>query len=85
MDERGDYPNRLTDATEASRIYFLPNLMTAGNLFCGFLAVIRCIQAKYATSGPFLIEALAKERYTEAVWFILAAVIFDGLDGRLAR
>ncbi len=85
VDEREDYSNRFSDVTEASRIYFLPNLMTAGNLFCGFLAVIRCIQAKYATSGPFLNEALAKELYTEAVWFILAAVIFDGLDGRLAR
>ena len=37
-------------ATEASHIYVLPNLMTAGNLLCGFLAVIRCIQAKFAES-----------------------------------
>lgn len=71
--------------TEASRIYFLPNLMTGGNLFCGYLAVIRCIQAKYASSSAVTNETLARERYTEAVWFILAAVIFDALDGRLAR
>ena len=70
---------------EASRIYFLPNLMTGGTLFCGYLAVIRCIQAKYASSSTLTNEALARERYTEAVWFILAAVIFDALDGRLAR
>jgi len=72
-------------AADASRIYFLPNLMTAGNLFCGFLAVIRCIQAKYATTGTEGQEAVAQALYTEAVWLILAAVIFDILDGRLAR
>ncbi len=69
------------DATEASRIYILPSLMTAGNLFCGYLAVIRCIQAKYAADN--LLET--KGFYTQAVWLILLAVIFDTLDGRLAR
>lgn len=85
MAEDDNKPAKYTDAAEASRIYFLPNLMTAGNLFCGFLAVIRCIQAKYETVGPEINEALAKVYYTEAVWFILAAIIFDTLDGRLAR
>ena len=37
------------NVTQASRIYFLPNLMTAGNLFCGFVAVIKCIQARLIT------------------------------------
>jgi CDP-diacylglycerol--serine O-phosphatidyltransferase len=77
------------NVTQASRIYFLPNLMTAGNLFCGFVAVIKCIQARlitdageYAAAHPGL---TAIELYTHAVWFILAAVVFDSLDGRLAR
>ncbi|AOS44089.1 CDP-alcohol phosphatidyltransferase [Lacunisphaera limnophila] len=77
------------NVTQASRIYFLPNLMTAGNLFCGFIAVIKCIQARlitdggeYAVSHPALTSI---ELYTQAVWFILAAVVFDSLDGRLAR
>ena len=26
---------------QASRIYILPNLMTAGNLLCGFMAVVQ--------------------------------------------
>jgi len=39
------------NVTQASRIYFLPNLMTAGNLLCGFLSVIRCIQARLITDG----------------------------------
>ena len=73
------------NVTQASRIYFLPNLMTAGNLFCGFVAVIRCIQAWLETTAPSTYTHSAAELYTQAVWFILAAVIFDSLDGRLAR
>jgi CDP-diacylglycerol--serine O-phosphatidyltransferase len=81
--------NNPYNVTQASRIYFLPNLMTAGNLFCGFAAVIKCIQARLLTDGG---EYLANHThlswitlYTQAVWLILAAVIFDSLDGRLAR
>ena len=80
------------DSSEASKIYFLPNLMTAGNLFCGFVAIIRCIQAKFASTadglGADFVETVAKtptQLYEQAVWFILAAVIFDMLDGRMAR
>jgi len=69
-------------STQASRIYLLPNLMTAGNLFCGFVAIIRCIQARFASMTS---DGIPEELYTEAVWFILAAVVFDSLDGRLAR
>ncbi len=88
--KKGGIPNNYTDATEASHIYVLPNLMTAGNLLCGFLAVIRCIQAKFAESmrisDDIVKEALLPEAlYEQAVWFILGAVIFDFLDGLLAR
>lgn len=77
------------NVTQASRIYFLPNLMTAGNLFCGFVAVIKCIQARLLTDGGEYASLHASHSaatlYTHAVWFILAAVVFDSLDGRLAR
>ncbi len=73
------------DPAEASRIYFLPNLMTAGNLFCGFVAVIMCIQANYAMRGSAIITAEASALYTKAVWLIFGAMAFDALDGRLAR
>ena len=77
------------NVTQASRIFFLPNLMTAGNLFCGFVAVIKCIQARLITDGGEY-AALHPNLswialYTQAVWLILAAVVFDSLDGRLAR
>ena len=77
------------NVTQASRIYFLPNLMTAGNLFCGFGAVIKCIQARLLTdSGEYASihsQITSNDLYTHAVWLILAAVVFDSLDGRLAR
>jgi len=80
-------PQNPYNVTQASRIYFLPNLMTAGNLFCGFMAVINCIQARLAETavdGLYLGDP-ATEHYRMAVWFILGAAAFDMLDGRLAR
>jgi len=71
--------------SNASRIYFLPNLMTAGNLFCGFVAVIKCVQAHYDMRGTSMITPVASGLFTQAVWFIFGAMAFDMLDGRLAR
>jgi CDP-diacylglycerol--serine O-phosphatidyltransferase len=75
------------NVTQASHIYFLPNLMTAGNLLCGFLAIVSCIQARLAETsltGEYLGSTYA-EHYRHAVWFIFFAAGFDALDGRLAR
>src|SRR5437764_2947326 len=64
------------------KIYLLPNLMTAGNLFCGFAATLKIVQgALIQWSSPDDAAAL----FHAAVWFILGACIFDVLDGRLAR
>jgi CDP-diacylglycerol--serine O-phosphatidyltransferase len=60
------------------KIYFLPNLLTAGNMFCGFLALTRIVEADiYATNFNSMIR--------QALFFILLACIFDLLDGRVAR
>jgi len=63
------------------KIYLLPNLMTAGNLFCGFAAVLKIIEASLlsAAGEPVVM------RYHVAIAFILGACFFDLLDGRLAR
>jgi len=50
-------------------IYLLPNLFTTGALFCGFYAVIAGIR------GDFEPACIA----------IFFAMVFDGLDGRVAR
>jgi CDP-diacylglycerol---serine O-phosphatidyltransferase len=64
------------------RIYLLPNLMTAGNLFCGFAATLKIVQgALLQSSDPDAAATL----FHAAIWFILGACIFDVLDGRLAR
>ncbi|GAB6068578.1 CDP-diacylglycerol--serine O-phosphatidyltransferase [Methylothermus subterraneus] len=50
-------------------IYLLPNLFTTGCLFCGFYAVTA------AMNGQF----------DKAAFSIFAAMVMDGLDGRVAR
>ena len=80
-------PDDPYSVSQASRIYFLPNLMTAGNLGCGFWAIIHCIQARLAESsvtGEYAGSTNA-EHYKFAVWCIFGAAAFDALDGRLAR
>ncbi|HME87771.1 MAG TPA: CDP-diacylglycerol--serine O-phosphatidyltransferase [Chthoniobacterales bacterium] len=65
-----------------SKIYLLPNLMTAGNLFCGFTATLKILEGALLQSTN---ADLAADRFHEAIWFILGAFVFDFLDGRLAR
>src|SRR5882762_866500 len=66
-----------SDPTEAKlKIYFLPNLLTAGNLFCGFVALTKIVEADLS-NGYQPIEF--------ALGFILLACIFDLFDGRVAR
>ncbi|GAB4299106.1 MAG: CDP-diacylglycerol--serine O-phosphatidyltransferase [Desulfuromonadia bacterium] len=50
-------------------IYILPNLFTTGSLFAGFYSLVSTLNGDYRTA---------------AIW-ILAAAIFDGLDGKVAR
>jgi len=63
------------------KIYFLPNLMTAGNLFCGFVALTKIVEARGGRPG----DAINSNDIKIALGFILLACIFDLLDGRLAR
>ncbi|PYI95287.1 MAG: CDP-diacylglycerol--serine O-phosphatidyltransferase, partial [Verrucomicrobia bacterium] len=67
---------------QPSKIYLLPNLMTAGNLFCGFTATLRILEGALLQSTN---ADLAADRFHEAIWFVLGAFVFDFLDGRLAR
>jgi CDP-diacylglycerol---serine O-phosphatidyltransferase len=71
-------PSQPQDPTEGKlKIYFLPNLLTAGNLFCGFVALTKIVEADIS-GGKFgdIKVALA---------YILLACIFDLFDGRVAR
>jgi CDP-diacylglycerol--serine O-phosphatidyltransferase len=59
------------------KIYFLPNLLTAANLFCGFVALTKIVEADVA-GGDY-------QQIKVALGFILLACIFDLFDGRVAR
>jgi CDP-diacylglycerol--serine O-phosphatidyltransferase len=62
--------------------YALPTLFTAGNIFLGYLSILRSFNgAMLAGSGA----AGASEHFTIAAEAIGAAVFLDGLDGRIAR
>ncbi len=72
---------------ERLRIFFLPNLMTAGNLLCGFLAltfIVQVVPDPTGSEGPVFSEADI-EKIKNALWLILGAFVFDALDGRIAR
>ena len=60
------------------KIYLLPNLFTAGNLFCGFLALTRIVEADPASAD---FNAVIRN----SLGYILLACILDVLDGRVAR
>jgi len=70
----------LPDDSDESRlkIYFLPNLLTAGNLFCGFVALTKIVEA-----DP-LGDNFVSQIYL-ALIFILFACVCDLFDGRVAR
>ncbi|MGB6221875.1 CDP-diacylglycerol--serine O-phosphatidyltransferase [Haloferula sp.] len=68
------------------KIYLLPNLMTAGNLACGFFAVLSIFNGiMLATSSEGYDFSAAQPYYERAILLIFASCIFDLLDGRLAR
>src|SRR5271170_3378895 len=73
-------PKSPLDDSDESRlkIYFLPNLLTAGNLFCGFVALTKIVEADPLSDDYFMQIKLA-------LGFILLACIFDLFDGRVAR
>jgi CDP-diacylglycerol--serine O-phosphatidyltransferase len=64
------------------KIYFLPNLLTAGNLFCGFVALTKIVEANLTPDANGLVN-WAPIKFALAA--ILLACIFDLFDGRVAR
>ncbi len=62
--------------------YALPTLFTAGNIFLGFIAIVRAVEGTLLAAtgqlGP-------NPHFEVAAKAIGAAVVLDGLDGRIAR
>ena len=51
------------------KVYLLPNFVTTANMFCGFYSIISAIHSDFIAAS----------------WAIVAAGVFDMLDGRIAR
>jgi CDP-diacylglycerol--serine O-phosphatidyltransferase len=62
-------PDSAPERTQRRGIYLLPNLLTTGCLFSGFYAIVAAIDGNYERAGMA----------------VFIAMIFDGLDGRVAR
>ena len=62
--------------------YALPTLFTAGNIFLGYLSILRSVQGTliFATN-----PAVAAHSFEIAAQTIGLAVLLDGLDGGIAR
>jgi len=73
---------RTTNPTRKGVAYLLPSLMTAGNLLCGFMAVLQIIQGSLLQADDNI--ALTQPYETSLLW-ISGAFIFDMLDSRVAR
>ncbi len=74
-------------------IAVLPSLATLGNLTCGLGAVYLCLLSVQAagadldkaTLGSARLDTMFPTFLTIAAYLLIGAMIFDGLDGRLAR
>jgi CDP-diacylglycerol---serine O-phosphatidyltransferase len=65
-------------------MYVLPSLFTAGTLICGYYAILRTLQgAQLMAAGAA--GVLASSSYDNAAMAIGLAIVFDALDGRIAR
>jgi CDP-diacylglycerol--serine O-phosphatidyltransferase len=61
--------------------YALPTAFTAGNIFLGFIAILRSIQGALNLAHP----EIAAQHFAFAAGTIGVAMVLDGIDGRIAR
>ncbi len=70
------------------RISVLPTLMTLSNLLCGFIAIVLVLEAgKYLQAGTGTVDdsKFYPRLMSYACWFIFVGMVFDLLDGHMAR
>jgi len=65
-------------------VYFLPSMATLGNAICGFAAMY--VAALPPGTGVDSVTLFfSNHQFTAAAYLIFLAMVFDALDGRLAR
>src|SRR5882672_9750254 len=65
--------------------YSLPSLATLGNAICGFGSIYVAGLDPATAGADSLTQYFAFHRFTAAAYLIFLAMVFDALDGRLAR
>jgi CDP-diacylglycerol---serine O-phosphatidyltransferase len=68
----GDFVEEVSEGGKKTRhrgVYLLPNLFTTGALFCAFYAIVSAMN----------------DNFSHAALAIFAAMLLDGMDGRVAR
>jgi len=68
-----------------SIIPVLPTIMTLGNLVCGFMAMAKTVDAMTSSTGAGPLDPAFAEKILQAAGLVLLGMIFDALDGRVAR
>ena len=71
---------RSPDRRPRRAAYALPTLFTAGNIFLGYIAILRSFRGALA-----FLAGGAPEQFVIAAEAIAGAFFLDGLDGRIAR
>ncbi len=64
------------------KIAIVPTLLTLGNAVCGFAAIAFLSKISYERLSPTQADSVY---FVYAGWLILAAMVFDALDGYVAR
>ena len=62
--------------------YLIPSLFTMANVFCGYFALTEVFHAGELFSQNIALAAMHFDNAAKAIGF---AVLFDGIDGRIAR
>src|SRR5688572_21646255 len=69
MEEQPLDPTQQVEPSRRRGIYLLPNLLTSAALFSGFYAIVAAIDGNFVNAGVA----------------VFVGMVFDGLDGRVAR
>jgi CDP-diacylglycerol--serine O-phosphatidyltransferase len=65
-------------------VYILPSLFTVGTLVCGYYAILATLRGSLALAAGG-VEGMSAALFDNAAKAIGWAILFDGLDGRIAR
>jgi CDP-diacylglycerol--serine O-phosphatidyltransferase len=85
MMRRLSFPSNLTrtpDRRPTKAAYALPTAFTAGNMFLGFVSVMKSLTGVLAFAAG---NEAYRDHFATAAIMIGVAVLLDGLDGRIAR